>query len=435
MAELDTHTKKKITQKQPILFANILSFVDKFCYDTEQNSQEKIQSELKNEKSKVLSKLDNKNTQSKNVVNPNKVNYIKTKNLKKLLEVVLQIDKAIYLDNQDRQSISNEQKVVVPQLFELIKQKLGDDAYKFYIQFCCPLLNKKINKKDYNFELPILLFFNCILENISQYFLARNINFFDLEQKLAEELSLTIDIECQIRDILSNAINNNSNIGNSTQKIDTKNLESKEKIITLIYLYLLLKYRGRIGFDKFSILVERVIVQGIIEFQNKDFNQLSIKILPEALISNHKNNELKKLSFLYYDTTNNNFALHSTNKELNNQLQTLKKDLSSCYLQQKELENKNDIQNKKFEVLNKEYSILKEELAKTKNRLEFEIEKYEKQIRGLKSGIYSKMKENLQIELNGIENIAKRLPDEFSQKLSLWVDNLYQILNASGETN
>jgi len=72
---------------------------------------------------------------------------------------------------------------------------------------------------------------------------------------------------------------------------------------------------------------------------------------------------------------------------------------------------------------------LRADLQKAQDRLEYIENKYERQLQGLKSGLVSKLQQDLKMELDGIESIAKRLKPEDSVSLSMSVSNMNQILN------
>ena len=71
---------------------------------------------------------------------------------------------------------------------------------------------------------------------------------------------------------------------------------------------------------------------------------------------------------------------------------------------------------------------LNEQLVALNDRLEFEVHMFEKRLASVKAGIYKKVRQDLQLELDGIENIAKRLPNKEADELSRWIANIKQIV-------
>ena len=72
---------------------------------------------------------------------------------------------------------------------------------------------------------------------------------------------------------------------------------------------------------------------------------------------------------------------------------------------------------------------LKEQLTVLNDRLEFEVNMYEKRLASVKAGIYARVRRDLQLELDGIENISKRLPNKEADELSRWIANIKQIVD------
>ncbi len=72
---------------------------------------------------------------------------------------------------------------------------------------------------------------------------------------------------------------------------------------------------------------------------------------------------------------------------------------------------------------------LEKQVQDLENLLEFERNKYAKQLQGLKSGLIAKFRKDMQMELDGITAIANRLPADEAESLRRWISNLNQLVN------
>ena len=76
---------------------------------------------------------------------------------------------------------------------------------------------------------------------------------------------------------------------------------------------------------------------------------------------------------------------------------------------------------------------LQAELKKSEDRLEFEVNKYEKQIQGLKKGIFYNIEKHTEIALDDISVIAKRISGKEGDELRGWINNLKGYFESLGE--
>jgi len=67
---------------------------------------------------------------------------------------------------------------------------------------------------------------------------------------------------------------------------------------------------------------------------------------------------------------------------------------------------------------------LKSELARANNLLEYEVNKYEKQIQGLRTGLVSNIQRHTKIVLEDIAVIASRIKQKEGEELYCWLDDL-----------
>ena len=69
---------------------------------------------------------------------------------------------------------------------------------------------------------------------------------------------------------------------------------------------------------------------------------------------------------------------------------------------------------------------LQNQLKKAKDRLEYEVNKYERQIEGLRSGYIAKLNKDLKLELENLDILSTKLN---SVSLNATISNMKQILN------
>lgn len=71
---------------------------------------------------------------------------------------------------------------------------------------------------------------------------------------------------------------------------------------------------------------------------------------------------------------------------------------------------------------------LEKELKESKDRLEYERNKYTKQLEGLKSGLINKVESMLTMELEGLDTLADGMGGIDSLVIKSYVNNIRQLL-------
>ncbi len=79
--------------------------------------------------------------------------------------------------------------------------------------------------------------------------------------------------------------------------------------------------------------------------------------------------------------------------------------------------------------MNKEIEKLENDFNGLKNRFAYEINKLEKQNKGLKEQIISDLKKGMLIEIEGLRELSTRLQDDDSKILDMYIQNMEQNLN------
>jgi hypothetical protein len=72
---------------------------------------------------------------------------------------------------------------------------------------------------------------------------------------------------------------------------------------------------------------------------------------------------------------------------------------------------------------------LQKQIQKLEDRHEYDVNLYQVQSQGLRSGILSSIRRRFQMELDNLQFIAKRLPPDQSESLTMIIANIKKILS------
>jgi hypothetical protein len=72
---------------------------------------------------------------------------------------------------------------------------------------------------------------------------------------------------------------------------------------------------------------------------------------------------------------------------------------------------------------------LQKQIQKLEDRHEYDVNLYQVQSQGLRSGMLSSLSRRLQMELDNLQFIAKRLPPDQSDSLTMIISNIKKILS------
>lgn len=207
---------------------------------------------------------------------------------------------------------------------------------------------------------------------------------------------------------------------------------SVQEVIAYVYVALLIETR-RLYFsnDAVAAKIERKI---FIRFAKADkADPLFVKNVKKALIDGKFGEKFKEITYLYDGVDEELAQLKEDN--------TSKKEIiSSKLVEIKELKEDisrlNDEISQKIQIIkDKESKITELELlvSKTDDRNEYNENLYKQQFLSLKRNLVEKLKKDLQLEIEGLEDIADTLSDAQKEKVQRRIDRIYKILQKVGE--
>ena len=98
-----------------------------------------------------------------------------------------------------------------------------------------------------------------------------------------------------------------------------------------------------------------------------------------------------------------------------------------------QLNNQIKMLNEQLQINDSTIASLQKDLEAGSNRNEYNENLYKKQYESLKKGFIEKLKKDLKLEIQGLEDLADLLPDSSKIKIQRRIDNIYKILQKAGE--
>ena len=144
---------------------------------------------------------------------------------------------------------------------------------------------------------------------------------------------------------------------------------------------------------------------------NDQFKYIGDTVL-KALNSKNFKQELSKQVHLYVADQNITELLISDKEELTESVVNLNKMVTTLKMKVIELETTNRSLNAENALCRKQNESLNVEISKVNNRLEFEINKFEKQYESFRENVLSQIKKDLDLEILGVRDIIEPLNDE-----------------------
>jgi hypothetical protein len=395
MSSKSNKSPEYIDPVQFISLDEIITTVAKFEYGIDSNSLEKYKDQNKTKKSYNLAQFK-----------------------KEKLSTILQILDKLKFEDLSRDT---NRELKIKELYDLLKSKLSSDLYLLNINTVIKYLHR-CNDKKFDIENTIFkLLFDTILADVSD----------ELHDLLPENDYNSLsdlffnDTEVEFQKIIKSAV--------GLKKNDDGNSKIK-KDLSLIYIYIVLKNRARYDFYKGLFIVERILAEHLAEIKSEESITYLHKILPESLLENNYKDKIRSFIYLYLTPHNNELKknVESLTTKLNDNLGSVDM-LSKEIIQFKEqaADNKTKLTQLTENVKEKDNMIasLKAEIIKKNDLLDFEVNKYERQLKGLRNGLMSKMKEDLQLEIEGITEITNRLQQQDQVTLRCYIRNITQLLD------
>ena len=136
---------------------------------------------------------------------------------------------------------------------------------------------------------------------------------------------------------------------------------------------------------------------------------------------------------MYEGTTNQISSLEDEKGRLQLVIGDKNQEITSLNLSIEKLHNQIETQNEQLQINDSTIASLQKDLEAGSNRNEYNENLYKKQYESLKKGFIEKLKKDLKLEIQGLEDLADLLPDSSKIKIQRRIDNIYKILQKAGE--
>lgn len=365
------------------------------------------------------SKTVNDNNENNKSKNPKSKVQIQKKSLTKLLKTMIQIKNAV-VDEQ------RTLKDKIYKLYESLKLKLGNDMYLLNVKLLVKFLQGYQSNKPGKLTTSVRLFFDALLSDVEKEL---NILLNESEFYLLANLFSDNRIEQNLSQIIKSALGKNTN---------DEEKDGKNRILSHIYIYIVLNNRSRNNFSYRLFTVEQLIAEQVLEFQLTDKSKYLHKVLPEALIDRNPKTKIRSSVYLYYSTKNKELTeeVQSLDNQLTKSQDTilrLTRDGTQLKAEVEQKENEIEKLKKEVEQKDNEISKLSDELTDTTRSLSYETNDLKRQLDVTKTGIVSNIKKQTKFALEDLAVIASRLPEDQGAELSDWIKHLKGIFDSLSE--
>ena len=376
--------------KRTASIEEIISEVQDFNYNVDPTSIDKEQKESKKKGIKNLGQ-------------------IRKENISKLLEIISKLNGAVESEKSSREA-------KIKNLYQLLRDKLGDDLYLFNVQLVAYFLQGFKRIQDIKLDVCIKNLFDIIL--------------LDIESQIIEflpsksETSLFFDVD-KLKELLRfHAVSNNeSHLSNNINFILLK-----------FYVYLVLKNFTHSDFYRQLFKIELIFVEHISEFEQKEKNKYLLKLLPDSFLDSNPKAKVRSIVHFYF--TSQIIELSGDLGTLTRKLSEIRIDNIALASQVKQLSEEGQVKDNSIVQLTKEgyekdtnLIKLQGELKALSDRFDYEVNRADRQNQDLRSHIITQVQNNLRIELNDLNEFAKGLPPGESEILKMYLVNIKQVLN------
>ena len=202
----------------------------------------------------------------------------------------------------------------------------------------------------------------------------------------------------------------------------------------IAYLYVVLLIVARRIYSSNDVIVAKIERKIFIKFAKGDKNDpLFVKSLKKSLLDGKFAEKFKEITYLYDGVDEELVQLKEDNSSKKGIISSKLEEIRD--LKENILKLNDEILRKNQEIKDKETKI--EELnllvSKTDDRNEYNENLYRQQFLSLKRSLVDKLKKDLQLEIEGLEDIADTLSDAQREKIQRRIDRIYKILQKVGE--
>jgi hypothetical protein len=358
----------------------------------------------------IFQKVHQKETLDKKIKNINQNNV---ESINKTIKILRKLDEIIENDK-----IIRENKI--KNLHEVLKQKFDRDIYLLYVGYVsnCQQINE--NQKKIKQSTSTTFLFELIFEEINKNIieLLSDSNYIILNNLFNGE------IENNFQNIIQNIIKNKNN-NDAIYYINMAHL----------YLYVILKYKKLFNFYEGLIIIERILISQIADYENLDQEKYLLKYLPSIFIDTNLKTKARKYINVYYKS-----QIDELNKKINYQYNqilisnSLNENLTNKVKEFSEEIKKNKNEIKKLEIKNNENNKIIEsneiKLKELNERFEYERNRADKQNKDLKNSLITSIQNSIKIEIEELNNFADNLQQNDCEILKRIIDNINQSLKS-----
>jgi hypothetical protein len=389
---MSSNSNKKPENKQPVQLVSI----------------DEIVNTVANFEFSIDSKSADENQEQSKTKKPISLAQIHKENLAKLLATINKLKGSVVIEESSRE-------LKIKELYELLKSKLGNDLYLFNVNIVVKYLHGYKGTNDDKLDKSI----NLLMDNISTYV--------DCElKKLLPDNDYNLltnlfknETEPNILQIIKSAV------GEKT--IDEDNT-GKKKILSFLYIYVVLKNRSRYDFYKQLFIVERVFAEYLAEFETGEPSKYLLKLLPEALLDSNPKAKIRSFVYLYFTTHNelkkNVDFLTDKLSDSRSVIYKLSSEKNQLIEQGKEKDNEINQLNEAGIKKDSEIVNLNAQLVDTIKKSSYEINDLRRQLDVTRSGLVSNIQKQTKIVLDDLTVIASRIPIDQGDELRDWIKHL-----------
>lgn len=207
---------------------------------------------------------------------------------------------------------------------------------------------------------------------------------------------------------------------------------SLQEVIAYVYVALLIAAR-RLYLSNVAIVakIERKIFVKFAKDEKAD--PLFVKSVKKSLIEGKFGEKFKEITYLYDGVDEELAQLKEDNSSKKEFISSKLVEIRN--LKENILELNDEILRKSQEIKDKEAKIVELELlvSKTDDRNEYNENLYKQQFLSLKRNLVEKLRKELQLEIEGLEDIADTLSDSQKEKVQRRIDRIYKILQKVGD--
>ncbi|MBO5223226.1 MAG: hypothetical protein J6C23_01775 [Clostridia bacterium] len=205
------------------------------------------------------------------------------------------------------------------------------------------------------------------------------------------------------------------------------------EIISYLYLLVLIRIKDSYVYDFYEISkrFERVLFSKLAVVDKSD--PLFIKGIKKAINDGKYGEKFKELTYLCDGLTEEIQQLTKLNSANQEVIYSKKEEIRAM---KEEISNYNNQLLEKTALINQQKSELEskeKEIEKVNNNLEYLENLYQQQFATLKRGLVEKIKKELKLEIEGIEDIADSLSDIQREKIQRRITRICKIIERVGE--